>query len=118
MTYKLTNSTTILRIEDGAYIPADLANHDYSEYQAWLELGNTPEPADIPDPKIAIQAQIDQIEISTQENRGSREGWITLIRERAAAMGITDDAIIAEQNPYFKRLLETDNLIRSLRAQL
>lgn len=50
--YKLTNSTTIVRVADSAYIPADPANTDYAAYLAWLAEGNTPEPYVAPPPPI------------------------------------------------------------------
>jgi hypothetical protein len=48
MTYQLTSGDTILRTTDGAFIPPDPANRDYAAYLAWLEEGNTPEPAPAP----------------------------------------------------------------------
>jgi hypothetical protein len=50
MTYQLTAYETILRTCDGAFIPPDPANTDYQAYLAWLEAGNTPEPAPEPEP--------------------------------------------------------------------
>jgi hypothetical protein len=43
-----TNETpkAIQRISDGAFIPFDPNNKDYQVYLKWLELSNTPEPAD------------------------------------------------------------------------
>lgn len=46
--YKLANSTSIIRLSDNAFIPADPANTDYTAYQQWLAAGNTPLPADPP----------------------------------------------------------------------
>jgi len=43
----LRNETnSVQRLLDNAYIPFDPANTDFVEYQKWLELGNTPLPAD------------------------------------------------------------------------
>lgn len=44
--YKLTKGSSIIRVADGASIPADPANSDYADYQKWLAAGNTPDPAD------------------------------------------------------------------------
>lgn len=46
---KITNqlANCIKRIEDNAFIPFDPANADYQAYLAWLDEGNTPEPAEV-----------------------------------------------------------------------
>jgi hypothetical protein len=54
MTYQLTTGDTILRLADNAFIPPDPANTDYAAYLAWLEEGNTPEPAPIPEPPVEL----------------------------------------------------------------
>lgn len=41
----IKDSTSILRKSDGAIIPSDSANTDYAAYLAWVDAGNTPEPA-------------------------------------------------------------------------
>ena len=37
---------SVIRTTDGACIPFDPANTDYQEYLKWVQLGNTPLPAD------------------------------------------------------------------------
>jgi hypothetical protein len=44
MTYQLTVTDTLLRLADGAFIPADKSNSDYTIYLQWVEDGNTPLP--------------------------------------------------------------------------
>jgi hypothetical protein len=39
------NATCVKRLLDNAFIPFDQDNTDYQAYLAWLEEGNTPEPA-------------------------------------------------------------------------
>ena len=52
--YQLTTSTSIKRLSDGAFIPPDPANTDYAAYLAWVEAGNMPEPAPIPEPPVEL----------------------------------------------------------------
>ena len=53
MTYQLSETSSICRLADGASIPPDPANTDYAAYLAWLEAGNTPEPA--PEPVAPVE---------------------------------------------------------------
>jgi hypothetical protein len=48
MNYQKTTGTSLLRLGDGAMVPADPANTDYAEYLAWLAAGNTPLPVVVP----------------------------------------------------------------------
>ena len=46
--YKLGASTIIYDTETTAHIPVDEDNVDYQRYLAWVDAGNTPDPADPP----------------------------------------------------------------------
>ena len=47
---------TVMRREDGAFIPFDEANRDFAEYTVWLEAGNEPDPAPEPPTPPAREA--------------------------------------------------------------
>jgi len=44
----------VIRTTDGTFIPPDPANTDYAAYLAWLEAGNTPDPAPVPEPPVPL----------------------------------------------------------------
>ena len=46
--YKKGLNGTITRISDGAHVPPDPRNSDYTAYKEWVDEGNTPEDADPP----------------------------------------------------------------------
>ena len=55
--YNLTTGVAIER-DDGTFIPPDPANSAYREYQAWLALGNTPDPVPLDTLKAAKLEQV------------------------------------------------------------
>ena len=70
--YQLTTGTSILRLADNAFIPPDPANTDYAAYLAWVEAGNTPEPA--PEPpapqELTAQEKLEAAGLTIEELKG------------------------------------------------
>lgn len=110
--YKL-NANSIIRQSDNASIPLDPANRDYAEYLEWVEAGNTPEPMDIPNPNVAILAQISGIEDSTGVPRVVREFMMRAAEKDAAVTGVN----LATDAPY-QRVKAVDDMVRNLRGRL
>ena len=52
--YQLHEMSGVYRLSDNAFIPLDEANVDFIAYLAWLEAGNTPDPAPIPEPPVPL----------------------------------------------------------------
>ena len=112
----LGNSKLLLNVKAGSYINPSID----SEYLAWIDAGNTPLPADIPNPNDAINAQIAQIESSTAVPRIVREALLRS-EERAAAQDATPAntaVMILSANYGYQKVLAVDNKVRALRAQL
>ncbi len=59
MTFQhIINSSSVVRMSDGAVIPPDPENTDWQAYQAWITLGNMAEPAAAPaDASLVSQAR-------------------------------------------------------------
>ena len=66
--YQLTATDSIIRTEDGAWIPNDPANRDYAEYLQWVEDGGVPDPYVPPEP-VPPQATEGQTLAFDHENR-------------------------------------------------
>lgn len=48
MAYRLTATEIVVRLADGAFIPADPANVDRAAFEIWLAEGGVPEPPEMP----------------------------------------------------------------------
>jgi hypothetical protein len=55
--YQLTTGTSIKRLTDNAFIPPDPANTDYAAYLVWVEEGNMPDPAPVPEPAPVLTTE-------------------------------------------------------------
>ena len=114
--YKLTSAWP--QRDDGAFVNPD----SNPGYLAWLAAGNTSTPADVPDPKIAILADIDRRERAVMLPRGVREFMLSEIEDKAAiagaAQGLTRAqslAVLVVKNPGYRNIKAMDDQIAVLR---
>lgn len=99
MTYKLTSSTTIVRLQDNACIPDDHANTDYRDYLAWVAEGNTAEAADpVPPPPVTVtfrefMALFTPAEQAAIVNSADTQVKIFLLQASAGVITLSDPVV-------------------------
>lgn len=86
--YKLiANSTSIVRLADGAFIPADPANSDYAAYLRWVEEGNEPvQPVDERYYTVEVDGAV--VEKPLAESKALRKQELATIRWEKQSAGI------------------------------
>lgn len=99
--YRLTPAipgmaASVLRVADGAYVPADPGNRDWAAYQAWLATpGNVPDPVPPPPPltilsPLAFIGRFTAAEQTAIATAGQSNAQISLFLTRCAAADYID----------------------------
>lgn len=123
--YKRTpDPSSIIRVRDGACIPADPANTDFAEYLQWVSAGNTPDPADPPAAPTVAQ-QIADLERQAGMVKAVRKFMLTAMEAEAikqgAAQGLTSAqalALLRSKNAGYAGVKALDEQIEALEALL
>lgn len=127
--YKLTRSSSVLRLGDGVYVPQPSPGEvtvDWQEYQAWLAEGNVPEPADAPpaqtkDERIAgILATLGKGKDRTVIQLVIYVAETFTIPALAAQYSVTYEVAKAQtyaRNKTYRECVECENAIRTVETE-
>jgi hypothetical protein len=84
--YQLTDTTTVLRVADQAYIPDDPANRDRQEYETWLAEGNTPDPPPEPPAPTPVELPADPVADMDAATKGYVDAEVSAVTARIDAV--------------------------------
>ncbi len=110
--FKLTNSAAILRLADGASIPADPANVDYAAYLTWVDAGNVPEP--YVEPEETPVEKIIKLEASKPITHRMLRDLSMTVATIAATLTGTDPYV----NPAVQEIVALEAQIAAIREQM
>lgn len=107
MSYRLSSNGYVIRLADGAWIPPETGNADWRDYQAWLGVGNAPEP--VPEPLAPTSVVIDgavflsrvtdeeyAAVIAAASRNAQLARWIEVLRMRGSIDVLGDEAQAAK----------------------
>ena len=113
MTYKIINEHCVENTETGICFPLANGNADYEEYKRWLELGNTPQAADVPAPQKITKVTMRQARLALLG-----AGKLPAVNAAIAAMpGAQGEAARIEWE-YSQEVQRDRGLVSALSSQL
>lgn len=122
--YRLTDTSTVIRLDDGVSIPADVGNRDWRDYLAWVEAGGVAEPA-IEPPLPTPREQIDALEREHMLPKATRKFMLSFMEataiQQGAGQGLTPAqslAALMAGNPGYAAVKSLDDQIEALEELL
>lgn len=113
MSYQeLPNTTSVLRLADNAFIPADPRNQDYAEYLEWRAKGNIP-AAYVEPPKTTEQLEAKKLEALEIIDKASTRAIRELVLDQAGILNLTG----SERAAAAGRLKEENDKATAIRGR-